>query len=77
MVGEERDHFVDDFGFVFLARPRVSLTLADQHFLSGVLTHFRVHSSVTPLLSQRMVSSNHFSPPTVTIFLSQFACGVA
>src|SRR5208282_269141 len=73
VVAEKFDQFVDDFGFVFLAGPGVTRTLQNQHFLSGNLTHFQVHSSVTPFLSQRMVHVNHFPPPTVTFFLSQFA----
>jgi hypothetical protein len=58
---------------MFLASPGVTRPLLGQHFHSGFLTHVGVHSSVTPFLSQRMISSNHFSPPSVTIFLSQFA----
>ncbi len=34
---------------------------------------FGVHRPATPFLSQRLVSSNHFATPSVTIFLSQFA----
>jgi hypothetical protein len=48
VLAEEFDQFVEDFGFVFLARPCLTLTLAIQHFLSGDLTHFGVHVSVTP-----------------------------
>src|SRR5208282_3788264 len=73
VVAEKFDQFVDDFGFVFLAGPGVTRTLQNQHFLSGNLTHFQVHSSVTPFLRQCMVHVNHFPPPTVTFFLSQFA----
>jgi hypothetical protein len=58
---------------MFLARTSVTITLGDQDFLTCDLTHFGVHGSVTPFLSQRMVSSNHFTPLWVTIFLSQFA----
>ena len=73
VIVEKFDQFVDDFGFVFLAGPGVTLPLPGQHFRSCFLTHFDVHSSVTSLLSQRMVSSIHFTPPSVTFFLSQFA----
>jgi hypothetical protein len=72
VVVEEFDHFVDDFGFVFLAGTGVTISLLGQHFRSCLLTHFGVHSSGTPFLSQRMVPSNHFTPPSVTFFLSQF-----
>jgi len=72
VVAEEFDQFVDDFSFVFLAGPGVTITLLGQHFRSCDLTHFGVHGSVTPFLSQRMVFSNHFTSLWVTIFLSQF-----
>jgi hypothetical protein len=72
VVAQEFDQFVDDFGFMFLARPSVTITLGGQDFLTCDLTHFGVHGSVTPFLSQRMVSSNHFTPLWVTFFLSQF-----
>lgn len=67
---EELDPFVDDFGFVFLAGPGVTRPHLGQHLVSCFLTHLRFHSSVAPLLSQRMVSSNHSTPPSVTFFLS-------
>jgi hypothetical protein len=76
VVAEEFDQFVDDFGFMFLARTSVTITLGVQDFLTCDLTHFGVHGSVTPFLSQRMVSSNHFTPLWVTIFLSQFGVAV-
>jgi hypothetical protein len=72
VVAEEFDQFVDDFGFMFLARPSVTITRGGQNFLTCDLTHLGVHGSVTPFLSQRMLSSNHFTPLPVTIFLSQF-----
>jgi hypothetical protein len=73
VIVEEFDQFVDDFGFVFLAGPGVTRPLLGQHFRSWVLTHLGGHSSGTPFLRQRMVSSIHLSPPSVTFFLSQFA----
>ena len=51
---------------------RITAAFPFQYFLAGNLTHFRVHSSVTPLLSQRMVSSTIFLASSVTFFLSQF-----
>jgi hypothetical protein len=72
VIVEEFDQFVDDFGFVFLAGPGVTRPLLGQHFRSWVLTHLGGHSSGTPFLRQRMVSSIHLSPPSVTFFLSQF-----
>src|SRR5438045_1177690 len=71
VVTEELHHFIDDLAFVFFARSRISGPQLLQHFFTRFLTHFGVHRSVTPLLSQRMTSSSHYAPPSVTIFLSQ------
>ena len=73
VVPKQFDQFIDDFDFVFLAGPGISLPLLDQHFHPCFLTHFGVHGSVTSLLSQRLASSCQATPPSVTFFLSQIA----
>ena len=51
MIAEQFNQFGNDFTFVFLARPRVTLPLSGQHFLTCHFAHFGVHTSVTPFLS--------------------------
>ena len=71
VVAKEFDQFVDDFGFVFLAGPRVTIPLSGRHFGACDLTYFGVHGLVTPFVSQGMVSLKPF-PPSVIILSSQF-----
>jgi hypothetical protein len=73
MVAEQFDQFADQLGLVGATRAEVAPAHLREDFLTGVLAHFGVHGSVTPIFESTGTVRQPRSPASVTIFLSQIA----